>query len=61
MSERTETVNLNVSIAGRNYPLRVLKTDEQTMLSAVDKINGKLNEYQQTFAGKDKVDYLAMW
>jgi cell division protein ZapA len=60
MSEKNETVNVQVRIAERNYPLKVLKSDEEKVQKAVSLVNEKLKEYQTTFAGKDKQDYMAM-
>jgi cell division protein ZapA len=57
---RGETINVNVQIAERSYPLKVLKGDEEKVQSAVRKVNDKIKEYQVMFAGKDKQDYLAM-
>ncbi len=60
MSEKNETVNIHVLIAERNYPLKVLKNDEEKVQNAVNLVNEKLKEYQTTFAGKDRQDYMAM-
>jgi len=60
MAEKSETVNVNVQIAERSYPLKVLKGDEEKVQRAVRKVNEKIKEYQSMFAGKDKQDYLAM-
>lgn len=59
MAER-ETVNINVMIAERLYPLRVDKADEEKLRNAVKLVNGKIAEYQASYAGKDKQDYMAM-
>ncbi len=60
MSEKNETVNMNVMIAERNYPLKVLKADEERMHGAVKLVNDRIKEYQQKYEGKDKQDYMAM-
>jgi len=60
MDEKTETVNLNVLIVDRTYPLKVLKSDEEGVKNAVKLISELVKEYQVTFAGKDKQDYMAM-
>ncbi|HWB63532.1 MAG TPA: cell division protein ZapA [Chitinophagales bacterium] len=60
MSDKHEMVNINVLIAERLYPLKVLKSDEDKVRVAVSMINEKLREYQQLYDGKDKQDYLAM-
>ncbi|HRN95116.1 MAG: cell division protein ZapA [Chitinophagales bacterium] len=59
--ETNETLqHIQVLIAGRQYPLKIRKGEEEKVQRAVSLINDKLNEYQTTFAGKDRQDYLAM-
>ena len=60
MAEKSETVNINVQLAERTYPLKVLKSDEEKVLSAVKLVNEKIKEYQALYNGKDKQDYMAM-
>lgn len=60
MGEKNETVNINVLIAERTYPLKVVKSDEEKVKSAVNLVNEKIKQYQQLYEGKDKQDYLAM-
>src|SRR4051812_8156779 len=60
MADKNETVNINVLVAERPYPLKVAKGDEEKVNSAVTLVNERIKEYQQLYAGKDKQDYLAM-
>ncbi|HLP21924.1 MAG TPA: cell division protein ZapA [Chitinophagales bacterium] len=60
MAEKDETVNINVLIAERAYPVKVVRADEEKVKSAVSLIHQKMKDYQQQFEGKDKQDYLAM-
>lgn len=60
MGEKNETVNIQVQIADRSYPLKVLKGDEQKVEVAVDLVTRKLKEYQKLFVGMEKQDYMAM-
>lgn len=60
MDEKIETVNLNVLIADRTYPLKALQTDEEGIKSAVKLVNEMIKDYQSVYAGKDKQDYMAM-
>ena len=60
MAGKNETVNINVSIAERLYPLKVTKSDEEKLQSAVKLVNAKIKEYQALYDGKDKQDYMAM-
>lgn len=60
MAEKNETVNMNVTIAERSYPLKVLKSEEEKISKAAKLVNERISEYRQTFKGNDKQDYLAM-
>ena len=60
MAEKNETVNINVLIAERLYPLKVTKSDEEKVMNAVNLVNEKIKQYQQLYDGKDKQDYMAM-
>lgn len=60
MTGRTETVNINVLIADRTYPLKVSSNDAPRVQKAVQLVDGKIKEYQKLYDGKDKQDYLAM-
>jgi cell division protein ZapA (FtsZ GTPase activity inhibitor) len=60
MGGKNETVNINVLIAERLYPLKVTKSDEEKLQCAVKLVNEKIKEYQALYDGKDKQDYMAM-
>jgi cell division protein ZapA len=60
MAEKNETVNINVQLAERLYPLKVLKSDEEKVHSAVKLVNERIKEYQTLYGGKDRQDYMAM-
>lgn len=60
MGGKNETVNINVMIAERLYPLKVAKSEEGKLQNAVKLVNEKIKEYQKMFDGKDKQDYMAM-
>ena len=49
-----------VLIAGRPYPLKIKENDEPTIRKIVKEINDKINQFQLTYANKDKQDCLAM-
>jgi cell division protein ZapA (FtsZ GTPase activity inhibitor) len=55
-----ETTNLTVIIAGRSYPLKVEKAEEQKVLQTVKTINERITLLQAQFQSKDKQDCLAM-
>ena len=54
------TVQVNVMILDRIYPLKVQEKEKEEVLNAVKMVNAKIKEYQQMYDGKDKQDYLAM-
>lgn len=54
------TVQVNVTVADRIYPLRVSESEKEEVLDAVKLVNEKIREYQRLYDGKDKQDYLAM-
>lgn len=54
------TVQVNVTVADRIYPLRVSESEKEEVLDAVKLVNEKVREYQRLYDGKDKQDYLAM-
>ena len=60
MGEWNETVNISVTIAERQYPLKVAKSDEANVQQAAALVNEKITEYRAKFEGKDKQDYMAM-
>ncbi|MFZ9942170.1 MAG: cell division protein ZapA [Bacteroidia bacterium] len=55
-----EQVVTKVLIGGREYPIRVNKSEEQSVLKAVKLINDRLSQYEKTYTGSDKFDHLAM-
>lgn len=53
-------VTVSLTIAGRNYPLKVNKDDVSNLKEAERLINAKLSLYEKSFSVKDKQDLLAM-
>lgn len=51
---------ITVLIAGRPYPLKIKEHDEPTIRKIVKEINDKINQFQLTYANKDKQDCLSM-
>ena len=52
--------SIEVVIGGRKYPVKVAEDEETAVLGAIEDIEQKLREFQQTYRGKDKQDYLSM-
>ena len=55
---------LTLEIAGRRYPLKINKADEQAFRDAAKKINRKINQYRVAFGGESSnmttQDFMAM-
>ena len=55
---------LTLTIDGRNYPLKISRSEEQAFRDAAKKINNKINQYRVTFGGDNSnlnaQDYMAM-
>lgn len=55
---------LTLEIAGRRYPLKIKKSDEQAFRDAAKKINTKINQYRVAYGGESSnmttQDYVAM-
>ena len=56
----SEVNSIKVNISNRSYPLRVTKEEEEKVMLAVQAINTKLKEFEDSYAVKDKQDLLAM-
>jgi cell division protein ZapA len=59
MSEE-EMSNISVFIAGRSYPLKVAKQEEEVILSIAEKVNKRIREYQETYTNREKQDWVSM-
>jgi cell division protein ZapA len=55
-----ELLSLKVSIANRNYPLRITSDEHDKVLRAAENINKRIKEFEDNYAVKDKQDLLAM-
>lgn len=58
MSEKE--LSIKVNIANRVYPMKVKLSEEEAIRKAVNLINDRVKEYEQSYAVKDKQDLLAM-
>lgn len=52
--------SIDVTIAGRAYPLKVAEEEEAIVAEAVQEINRKVRDYQNAYRNKDKQDCLSM-
>ncbi|MEO9211370.1 MAG: cell division protein ZapA [Ginsengibacter sp.] len=54
------TIPLNIVIGDRNYRIKILPSDEESIRKALKLINDKIVEFRTQFTGKDMQDYIAM-
>lgn len=54
-------ISINISIAGRKYPLTIAASDEQNIRAVSKMINEKVQAYGQQFSLKDNQDALALF
>jgi cell division protein ZapA len=55
-----ELLSVKVSIANRNYPLRITQEEKEKVMRAAENINKRIKEFEDSYAVKDKQDLLAM-
>lgn len=55
-----EMMRITINIAGRNYPLNVPATEEETLRRVGKQIETMIREFEANFDVKDKQDALAM-
>ena len=53
-------LSISITIANRQYPLKVTAEEEVNIRKAVQVINDNIKEYEASYGMKDKQDYLAM-
>lgn len=54
-------ISINISIAGRKYPLTIAASDEQNIRAISKMINEKVQAYGEQFSLKDNQDALALF
>lgn len=55
-----QLIPLNIVIGDRNYRIKILPSDEETVRKTLKTINDKIVEFRTQFAGKDMQDYISM-
>lgn len=55
-----QLIPLNIVIGDRNYRIKILPEDEETVRKVLKTINEKILEFKTQFAGKDMQDYVSM-
>ena len=56
----TEKLSIRVKIDGREYPLKVLREEEEKFRKAAKIINDTLIQYRQKYSSSNTQDFLAM-
>ncbi|EHQ43579.1 MULTISPECIES: cell division protein ZapA [Myroides] len=57
---QNEQLKIKISIADRVYPLTVTYAQEEALRSASKKIDIMINQFEESYAVRDKQDVLAM-
>ena len=52
--------SIRINLADRYYPLKIVADDEEKIRAAVKRINEKVEQYRQRYAGRDIQDALSM-
>ena len=55
-----EDLSIKVSIANREYPLKISSSEEEAVRRATDIVNARIKALLETYAIRDKQDLLAM-
>lgn len=53
-------IPLNIIIGDRNYRIKVLPSDEETVRRTLKTINDQILSFRTQYAGKDMQDYISM-
>jgi cell division protein ZapA len=59
-NSENEMMPVNITIADRNYRVRIAPKDEEAVRKTATIINQKLVEFKSLYAGKDMQDYISM-
>jgi cell division protein ZapA len=56
----SDTIKINVTIAGRSYPLIINADEKNRVIQLIESMNVKISEYRSKYSNKDTQDHLAM-
>jgi cell division protein ZapA (FtsZ GTPase activity inhibitor) len=59
-NSENEMIPVNITIADRNYRVRIAPKDEEAVRKTAALINQKMVEFKNLYAGKDMQDYISM-
>jgi cell division protein ZapA (FtsZ GTPase activity inhibitor) len=54
------TILLDLTIAGRRFPLELAPNEQQSILELADQVNKSVEEFQKAYPSKDKLDCVIM-
>jgi cell division protein ZapA (FtsZ GTPase activity inhibitor) len=55
-----DKLSIRVNIADRFYPLKIDRSEEESIRKAAKLLNERVLQYKQRYADKDVVDFIAM-
>lgn len=58
--ENNELNTINITIAGRTFPVKVTEDEKARVLALESELNEKIIYFQKTYSGRDKLDYVIM-
>jgi cell division protein ZapA (FtsZ GTPase activity inhibitor) len=58
--ENNELNTINITIAGRTFPVKVTEDEKAGVLALESELNEKIIHFQKTYSGRDKLDYVIM-
>ncbi|KXK39611.1 MAG: cell division protein ZapA [Saprospiraceae bacterium] len=58
--ENSDVKTINITIAGRIFPVKVTKDEEPVVRNIESDINGKIIDFQNMYPTRDKLDYVIM-
>lgn len=58
--DQNDLKTIQITIAGRLFPLKVSKVEEQIALEVEQELNDMINSYQNQYSTRDKLDCVIM-
>jgi cell division protein ZapA len=55
-----DEISIKVTIAKRQYPLKIQRADEERIRRAEKLLNDRITEYEQQYSASEKLDILTM-
>ncbi len=55
-----DELSIKVSIANRQYPLKIRREDEERVRKAAKLLNDRIKEYESQYSATDKLDIVTM-